>query len=135
MSTATADLLARIAPMYGEECVDYGAERGSGIGIMNGSGGMMALMDAIPTLRWAWLLETPTPKSLDFAGAAAVVASPVVAWVWFKWGMDDPEMWRQVLSAYPTDSLYVLSDIDLIPQRTVSSLGELVEGVQSHSPC
>lgn len=125
---STADAVEQVAKLYGQQVWDYGASRGRGVGIVNGAGGLLTLMDLVPTLRWGWLLETPTGADgeQDFAEAIAVLADPVVAWCFFGWEMDDPELWQGILTKFPAERVVVYSDAPYLDRWTrATSLDQL----------
>lgn len=125
-------MIERLAHLYGVDLYDYGEGRSDGLAISNGSGGMLAAMDSIP-VRWAWLLEKMGGGERTFAEAAAVgIGGPVVVWVYFGWGMDDPAEWSRILEPFGHDRVWIHTDLEQWrPWRCYTRLGDLVIAAQT----
>lgn len=138
---ATRDLVLRAARLYRQKVWDWGESRGTGVGIVNGSGGVMALMDMCPTLRWGWLLETPqgTEQERSFAQVLAYVVDAAVGWCFFGWDLDDPDNWRAVLKEFPPERVIAYCDGPELDawQRAyaLADVPEMVERVQMEARC
>jgi len=82
----------QLARAYDMPCWDYGRP-GAGLGIVNGAGGMLALMDSRTDLRWAVSVEglqAPAwPHAAQFFMAVSCLRIPVAAYV-VCMGLTDP---------------------------------------------
>lgn len=118
---------------YGVDVIDFGAHRGGGLLAHNGTGIMLAVMDAQPQLRWVVdfsRLHQPVPARLrwflDCVSQLAPIA--VAALVFFA---DRPEAAADALS-HVTCPLVVIGNHDLDRGEWVRDFDQLAAAV-SHA--
>ena len=116
---------------YGVDVIDFGAHRGDGLLLHNGTGIMLAAMDALPELRWVVDLggvRRPVPGKLRWFLDCASQMTPVAvgALIFFA---DYPDAAADALF-HVTCPLVVLSNVDLGAGKWVRTFDELTAAVR-----
>lgn len=117
----------QLARAYGVSLYDYERE-GAGLGIVNGTGALLVLMDARPDLRWALSIEgvrQPTYALAAFLEAVACLDVPVAAYMVFL-GVTSPDAACTLLAPF-AGRLDYHANVEL-PGRGVSLSELLREG-------